>query len=293
MSLDLSIFDLPTPVRELEEIYRQFGVHLFVKEDYLNHPVISGNKMRKLLGNLRHYASGNYKGILSFGGAHSNHLYAMAGVCRLFDIPLTMIVRGDGYDDSNETLRYAKESGVNLQFVDRAAYRMKLEATEIQKIVDQHDGYFIIPEGGSNVYANEGLKILYDELKETYDFIALSMGTGGTAAGLLQASKSETLVIYPALKGNWMETHLKEFFGIEESLAQRMTMRNHYHFGGYGKMPDELLVFINEIESRYQLPLDPVYTSKAFYGILEDIKSGFYPAGSNILFLHTGGLRRR
>lgn len=275
----------------MEGIYLEYGVHLFVKEDYLNHPVISGNKMRKLLGNLQHYASGNYRGILSFGGAHSNHLYAMAGACRLFGIPVTMIVRGEGYDELNDTLRYAKESGVNLQFVDRAAYRMKLESAEIQKIVDQHDGYFIIPEGGSNVYAYEGLKSLYDELTETYEFIALSMGTGGTSAGLLKASKSESFVIYPALKGDWMEEHITEHFGLEEKMSNRITIRHDYHFGGYGKMPDELFDFIKEMEIRYQLPLDPVYTSKAFYGILEDIKLGFYPKASRVLFLHTGGLR--
>lgn len=281
-------------MRALPSIEQLYGVRLFVKEDYKCHPIISGNKYRKLKGNLKAYNLGSYKGILSFGGTHSNHLFALAGVRKYFDIPVTVIVRGDGYDENNDTLRFAKESGVELLFVDRQSYRDKENAPSISKIISQYHNHLVIPEGGSNEYALEGLKELYEEIASEevdFDVIALSMGTGGTAAGILQASQNEKIVVYPALKGEWMKDHIRELFNINIIDLERLDVRTGHHFGGYGKVNSALLKFMEDCEAQFELPLDRVYTSKAFYGIIQDIRNGYYPVKSKILFLHTGGLR--
>ena len=278
-------------IPSIEQLY---GVQLYVKEDYKCHPIISGNKYRKLKGNLKIYNSGSYKGILSFGGAHSNHLFALAGVSKCFGIPVTMIVRGDGYDEMNDTLRFAKQSGVELIFTDRQSYREKDNNSSIAQIMSRFYGYLVIPEGGSNEFAMEGLKELYEEIASedvVFDVIALSMGTGGTAAGILQASQKERIVVYPALKGEWMKEHIKESWKINIGASERLDLRTDHHFGGYGKVNDKLLSFIVDCKEQFGLPLDRVYTSKAFYGIIQDIINGYYPVQSKILFLHTGGLR--
>lgn len=275
----------------MDDVFREWGVHLFIKEDYLSHDVISGNKMRKLKGNLLHFESQTYQGLISFGGAYSNHLYAMAGVSKEFGIPVTMIVRGDGFDPSNGTLAYAEEVGIELIYADRSSYRAKAESPFIREILDSRRNYFVIPEGGSNEFASIGVRELYSEIGAGYDYLCLSMGTGGTAAALLQASEKERIAIYPALKGDWIQIHMMENYNLNSTQLQRLVIRDNFHFGGYAKGSQLLDVFIDEIYQTHGLPLDSVYTGKAFYGVMSDIRAGFFPQDSKILFIHTGGLR--
>ena len=297
----LAAIKCPTPFREIKDFEEQFGVRLIVKEDYQTHPVISGNKWRKLKGNLLHIQSQGYDGIISFGGAHSNHLYALAGIRHLLQIPVIMLVRGDGFDPQNETLTYAKNNGVELYFIDRAAYREKEGGEIASKIISEFPNYLVIPEGGSNQFALAGIQELYVEIKEQvpdYSHLVLSMGTGGTAGALLSYLKNarSQIVVYPALKGDWMEAEIinwtKLFNGYEAQVSNLLTVRSNYHFGGYGKIPSDLLVFIDEIKIKYDLSLDPIYTGKAFYGLMADIKNGMYKPGDILVFIHTGGLRK-
>ncbi|HOY13829.1 MAG TPA: pyridoxal-phosphate dependent enzyme [Saprospiraceae bacterium] len=294
------VIKCPTPVREIKDVYQQYGVKLIVKEDYQTHPIISGNKWRKLNGNLQHMQSQGYEGIISFGGAHSNHLYALAGLRQLFDIPVIVLVRGDGFDPENETLAFAKTSGVKLYFIDRAAYREKERGEIANKIISEFPNYLVIPEGGSNQFALSGIQELYSEIKvqiPDYSHLVLSMGTGGTAGGLLSCMKKDRaqMVVYPALKGDWMQAeiinYVKLFNKNVVQIPNKLTVRSAFHFGGYGKIPTDLLLFIDEVKNKYDLPLDPIYTGKAFFGLMEDIKNKFYKPGDIVVFIHTGGLR--
>ena len=186
-------------------------------------------------------------------------------------------------------------------FIDRAAYREKEGGEIASKIISEFPNYLVIPEGGSNQFALAGIQELYVEIKEQvpdYSHLVLSMGTGGTAGALLSYLKNarSQMVVYPALKGDWMEAEIinyAQFFNKSDSqIPNLLTVRSDYHFGGYGKIPSDLLVFIDEIKIKYDLSLDPIYTGKAFYGLMADIKNGMYKPGDILVFIHTGGLRK-
>jgi 1-aminocyclopropane-1-carboxylate deaminase len=287
---------LPTPLVKLDlgVLGIKESYEVWIKRDDLCHPVLSGNKWRKLKYNLLSVLENNRKGIISFGGAHSNHLYALAGVRKYLNIPVTVLVRGDGFNESNETLAYANESGVELIYIDRSSYRLKEKSEEIHKFITSHHDYMLIPEGGSNELAILGVKELYEEVKSQvsdFDHLVCTMGTGGTSAALLDnLIDEESIIVYPALKGSWTKDEIlaKSQNPINHG---KLTVRGDYHFGGYAKSNASLEQFILKCKSELDLPLDRIYTAKAFYGLVEDLKNGYYTVGSRIVFLHSGGLR--
>lgn len=287
---------LPTPLIKLD--LGSFGIsdnyEVWVKRDDLCHAVLSGNKWRKLKYNLLSVIENKNQGIISFGGAHSNHLYALAGVMKYLKIPVTLLVRGDGYDEHNETLAYAKECGVELIYIDRENYRIKEQSEKISNIIASRTDYVLIPEGGSNELAIPGVKELYKEIKSQiniFDYLVCSMGTGGTSAALLDSlQKDEKIIVYPALKGDWTRNEIlsKSHNALNHD---KLEVRGEYHFGGYAKSNKTLEEFIKRCKQDLNLPLDRIYTAKAFYGLIEDLKNGYYPIGNRIVFLHSGGMR--
>jgi 1-aminocyclopropane-1-carboxylate deaminase len=285
------LIQVPTPILDLGEIH---GVRVKVKRDDLTHPEISGNKWRKLKYNLKYCLENGYSGIISFGGAFSNHVYSLSSACFLLKIPLIVIIRGEEVNENNSTLKYLLDRGQTMVKVNRSSYKLKLQSDEIKAVIDQNQAFYIIPEGGTNDLALEGVKEVGDEIvsQDTkFDHLLCSLGTGGTAAGLLQSNLgNKKLVIYPALRGDWMVTEIKKLLPKYGSVDKLM-IRDQYHFGGYAKGIQQLLPFIEENKAKYQLPLDPIYTSKMWYGMLEDIKNGFYPKGSTLMFYHSGGLQ--
>jgi len=287
---------LPSPLIKLD--LGSFGIadgyDVWVKRDDLCHPVLSGNKWRKLKYNILEVASHKYKGIISYGGAHSNHLCALAGVRKYLNISVAVLVRGDGYDQHNETLAYANACGVELIYVDRESYRLKEQSAKISQIIARYPDYMLIPEGGSNLLAIPGVKELYIEIKSqrtNLDYLVCSMGTGGTAAALLDnLIDKEHLVVYPALKGSWTKNEILAKSKIAVN-HDKLLVRSDYHFGGYAKTNAALEEFILKCKNDIDLPLDRIYTAKAFYGLMADLENGYYPVGSRIVFLHSGGLR--
>lgn len=276
-----------------EYVGRFNEVDLFVKREDLIHPIISGNKFRKLKYNLLEAQKRENANILTFGGAYSNHIAATAEACHLLGIPSTGIIRGDelgrNLDNTltnNPTLKLAHQKGMQLHFVSRTDFRLKEDMPIVKAIVDQKPSTFIIPEGGTNALAIKGCQEIMQK-GDNFDFICSSVGTGGTLAGLIEASNaSQHCIGFSALKGNFLEKEIASW-----TPKANWTLQTDYHFGGYAKVNSELIAFINSFQKKYSIPLDPIYTGKLFYGIFEMIDAGYFPKNTRILAVHTGGLQ--
>jgi 1-aminocyclopropane-1-carboxylate deaminase/D-cysteine desulfhydrase-like pyridoxal-dependent ACC family enzyme len=282
-----------TPIQELKsQLFEQHGVRVLVKREDLNHAFVSGNKWWKLKYNLEEAVRLDHDVLLTFGGAYSNHIFATAAAGKELGLKTIGIIRGEEVLPLNHTLSFAESCGMKLHYISREAYRKKAELDFIKQLRDQFGNFYLIPEGGTNELAVKGCAEFAEQLNNEidFDYLCLSIGTGGTMAGMIEGTNSSKYLIgFSSLKGG-------EFL-VEE--AKRMTspektnwsVNSDYHFGGYGKTPSKLKNFITEINDIHQLPLDIVYTSKMFFGVLDLITKGYFKKGSTLLVLHTGGLQ--
>lgn len=271
------------------------GVKVYVKKDFEGHPTIVGNKWRKLKYNLKYFCeSPQLQEIVSFGGAHSNHILSLGAACHVLGINCTLLIRGEELtNDDNEILRKISGWGTHLIMVNRTDYRLKEHGLAYTNYVKDRSNIYSIPEGGTNQLALSGVGEVAVEIMQqlpNVTHIITSAGTGGTAAGLhLHLNSSIKLCVYPALKGNWMKEEILKW-STDSSLEGRLIIRSDYHFGGYAKGRNEMQQYSNEMMTKYDFPLDAIYTSKAWFGMMKDIKDGFYPAGSKLVFYHSGGV---
>ena len=260
--------------------------------DYL---AFCGNKWRKLKYNLYHARAGGYDQLLTFGGAYSNHIAAVAAAGLLFGFSSVGIIRGEPTPTLNPTLAFAKKCGMKLHYVNRSVYRQK-NNSGIQKQMTQPFGRcYILPEGGTNALALQGCQAIVHEIEtqlaDLPTHICVSAGTGGTAAGIIQASHPacQTL-IFPALKGSFMQQEITQW--ISES-NKSWKIIEEYHFGGYAKWTPTLIQWMNTFYSTTGVKLDPIYTGKMAYGLFSEIAKGKFAPGSRIVMVHTGGLQGR
>jgi 1-aminocyclopropane-1-carboxylate deaminase len=282
-----SIINIPTPIVQLhEELFEKKQVQVYVKRDDLTHPFISGNKFRKLKFNLLEARSLGVNKLLTFGGAYSNHLAAFAFACKAFGFKGKVVVRGDELNESSSpTLSYAASQGVELDFVTRTAYRNKEQLAEIYG-----EGYFVIPEGGSNALALKGVGEVVDELGD-FDYLLTACGTGGTMAGLIQNSNSQIIGVSALKGGDFLREDISNL--LEKPFPDNATLFKDYHFGGYAKHTPELLNFIQQFESKHSILLEQVYTGKAFFAFYDLLNKGYFTPNSKVVLLHTGGLQGR
>lgn len=283
----------PTPVQEIfAPLLDQHGIRLLVKREDQNHLHISGNKWWKLKYNLAEAKRQGKKILLTFGGAYSNHIYSTAAAANECGFQSIGIIRGEETLPLNPTLQFAIENGMELHYVDREAYRKKSEPEFINKLHDQFEDFYLIPEGGTNELAVKGAtEFAQDYLsKIAFDFLFLPVGTGGTIAGIIKGLKGERNIIgVPVLKnGDFLTEEINPYLNQNFSNWSLLT---EYHHGGYAKTTPALSAFIKEMETKHHLPLDHVYTGKLFWAVMEEIKKGVFPKGSVILVLHTGGLQ--
>ena len=285
---------LPSPLVSINlPLTVEKNIHLYIKREDLIHPWVSGNKWRKLKYNLDFALQNNIQTIITFGGAFSNHLYATAGACALLGIKSIGIIRGE-IDHQNPTLKFCLEKNMTLIPVSRSAYREKEASKEIQDIIQKYPDAMVIPEGGTNQLALKGVSEIWDEinyqLTKTPHYITLSAGTGGTTAGLLSYNNYPTQIIsFSALKSDHLEEEILSLTSYKNK--EKLNMVNEYHFGGYGKWTDELIQFISDFESMTGIPLDHVYNGKAVFGLLKMIEDDYFPQGTTIVHVHTGGLQ--
>ncbi|MFK5878379.1 MAG: pyridoxal-phosphate dependent enzyme [Flavobacteriaceae bacterium] len=267
---------------------------LFVKREDLIHPEISGNKYRKLKYNLLQAQSENKKALLTFGGAFSNHISAVAFAGKLNGFKTIGVIRGDelGVDlektlASNSTLRFANECGMQFKFVSRTDYRNKASQEFIQQLKDEFDNFYLVPEGGTNELAIKGCEEILSEETERFDAICVAVGTGGTISGLINSAQSHQKVLgFPALKGDFLNIEINKYVNQTENWK----LISEYHFGGYAKTSNELITFINQFKKETSIPLDPIYTGKMLFGLVDLINRDYFGEGAKILAIHTGGL---
>ena len=275
------------------------NIHLFVKRDDLIHPLISGNKWRKLKYNVEVCLAQKKEGILTFGGAYSNHLVATAATCHKLKVNSIGIVRGEELNAySNETLKQCHDLGMQLVFISRSEYKLRNEKAFIEEKAIQFPNYFIVPEGGSNYYGIIGCQEILSGINQDVDHVFVAQGTSTTSCGIaLSLKENQTLHVVPALKGYHSLEEMKLLY-LQSALAeseitdvlQRVVVHNEFHFGGYGKVTDDLVLFIQDIFKNYQLKLDPVYTAKTMFALMDVVQDASFD-NSTILFVHTGGLQ--
>ena len=271
-------------------LLREKGVELFVKREDTIHPLISGNKYRKLKYNLLEAKAQGQHTLLTFGGAYSNHIAATAYAGHKHGFRTIGVIRGEELEtqwQDNPTLRLAHEHGMQFHFVSRSDYRRKNESAFLETLKKQFGNVYLLPEGGTNDLAVKGCMEILTEADANFDYVCGSVGTGGTLAGLINASQPhQTVLGFPALKGDFLTEEIRTF-----AQNNRWRLVTDYHFGGYAKVDQQLIVFINRFKQQTGIPLDPIYTGKMLFGIFDLIKKDFFPSGSQILAIHTGGLQ--
>jgi len=284
------IFDVQKSINEPIRISNTYGVDLFLKREDNIHPIISGNKYRKLKYNIEAAKKQGYKAILTFGGAFSNHIAAVAAVGKAFNFKTIGVIRGDELADkieSNPTLMYAKSCGMTFKFISRALYREKQNPLVIKKILKGFSNYYFVPEGGTNDLAIKGCEEILNQYDKNFNFVCCSVGTGGTISGIINSSNNNQYVLgFPALKGSFLKEDISKFVR-----KKNWNIITDYHFGGYGKVDVDLINFINQFKEDNNIQLDPVYTGKMMFGIYELLKKDYFPKGSKVLAIHTGGLQ--
>ena len=267
-----------------------FDCEISIKPEYLIHPKVSGNKYRKLKYNLEHARVLNQHTLLTFGGAYSNHIAAVASAGQELKFKTIGIIRGEeliSKIQSNPSLKFAQDCGMVLKFISREAYRDKVSETFLKQLSHEFGDFYIIPEGGTNNLAVKGCEEILAEEDSDFDYICCSVGTGGTISGLINSSFAPQKILgFPALKGGFLSEEITKF-----ATKNNWELIEDYQFGGYAKINQELISFINEFRGRHNVPLDPIYTGKMLFGICDLIQKGYFPKNSKILAIHTGGLQ--
>jgi 1-aminocyclopropane-1-carboxylate deaminase len=270
------------------------GIELYIKREDEIHPFVSGNKFRKLKYNIQEAKKTNKNTLLTFGGAFSNHIVAIAVAGYLTDFKTIGVIRGEelGLDvtetlSKNTTLKNSYEHNMQFEFVSRELYRKKLEDSFINNLKEKYGDFYLIPEGGTNDLAIKGCEEILTVSDAKFDYICCAVGTGGTISGVINASSKHQKVIgFPALKGDFLFDDIKKL-----TSKSNWSLQTNYHFGGYAKYTDELIRFINDFNKDTGVLLDPIYTVKMIFGILDMIKKNQFKKGSKILAIHTGGIQ--
>ena len=271
------------------EIPIESKVRLFIKREDLTHPEISGNKYWKMFFNVKKYLEKEVseRKIITFGGAFSNHIAAAAALGNEFGIKTLGVIRGNELEDSwqeNPTLFSAHQNGMSFRFVTRETYRYKERL--MAELQEEFPESLVVPEGGTNENAVEGiLYMLTDETKD-FDYICSAVGTGGTVSGLSKfAQPHQKIIGFKAVKDNSLENRIKNLSKKDNFILIDASD------GGFGKITDENVRFINEFYQYFGIVLEPVYTGKMLRKIFEMIADDYFPANSKILAFHTGGLQ--
>jgi len=269
-------------------------IQLWIKREDLLHPDISGNKYRKLRYNVERAATLGYDTLLTFGGAFSNHIAAAAAAGKELGFKTIGVIRGDELEKmenvwtENPTLAFARSQGMRFKFVSRSDYRLKESDDFIQNLKHEFGDFYLVPQGGTNEWAVKGCEEILSDEDDTFDFITCAMGTGGTISGIINAAKNHQKVLgFPALKDDFLGEEILKYVNKTENWE----LIKDYHFGGFAKINEELVRFINDFKNQTGVALDPIYTGKMLFGIVDLIQKNYFPKEARILAIHTGGLQ--
>ncbi|HEY8036993.1 MAG TPA: pyridoxal-phosphate dependent enzyme [Methylobacter sp.] len=268
----------------------QYQIELWMKRDDLLHPVISGNKWRKLKYILDHALSLETDTLISMGGAYSNHLHALAYAGKVLGLKTVGLIRGGQPETLTPTLQDVTKWGMDLEFVSRAEYRQLRQYKNWHDLPGLKPRQYWLPEGGAQALALKGVAELVTELEIPYDTLCVPCGTGTTLTGIIETVPEQVSVLGVAALKN-------AGFLMAEVEAMLSQSRNNwqinldYHFGGFAKINAELNAFIEDFELKTTIPLEPVYTGKMMYAVYDLIKKHYFRPGQRIIAIHTGGLQ--
>ena len=266
-------------------------ITLIIRRLDLVHPQISGNKFFKLKYNFLEAKRQGYQHILSFGGAYSNHIAATAFAAQQFGFKSVGVIRGEELADRplNPTLATAQQFGMQLHFVSRDEYRRKQRPEYLAELARHFPEHYVIPEGGTNALAIQGCQEILKENDAKFDVICCAVGTGGTITGLIKASHTHQKVLgFSALKGSFLEDEIAQL-----TKKTNWNILDDHCCGGYAKTSAALMQFIRDFEAEFSIPLEQIYMAKMLMGIFDLIEKNYFPAGSKLLIIHTGGLQGR
>lgn len=270
----------------------QANISLSLLRDDLIHPEIPGNKLRKLKYNLLQAESAGKTGLLSFGGAFSNHIAATAAAGRLFGFKTTGIIRGNELHPlSNVILTKAQEDGMQLKFISRERYRQKNDQEYLEALQNEFPDFHIIPEGGANEAGIRGCSEIIGSSGKEFDVVAVACGTGTTMAGLLLSQPALRQVLgFSAVGGNFLTKEVQKHITGTGSGFPQWEIISSFDFGGYARVKPPLIDFICTLRDKWGIFAEPIYTGKMFYGLFHLIKNNHFPPDTKILAIHTGGL---
>lgn len=286
-----------SPLQHLPDPFPEpVPIRLYLKRDDLLHPLVSGNKWRKLKYNLLEAERLGLNTLLTFGGAYSNHLHATAAAGRVFGFETVGVVRGDELAGKplNATLMFCREQGMTLHFVDRTTYLRADDPAFRADLQLQYGPCYVLPEGGTNALAVQGTAEIMPELVEQLGTrphtVACAVGTGGTLTGLIQSAPSSVQVLgVSALK---VPAHQNvQFAGLPATLPPNVSIQTGYHQGGYARTTPELLQFMRDFGRRTGILLEQVYTGKLLFALYDLARNGYFPHQALVVAIHTGGLQ--
>ncbi|MEH1968677.1 1-aminocyclopropane-1-carboxylate deaminase/D-cysteine desulfhydrase [Nostoc sp.] len=298
----MSLIFFPPPIQQINsKIALHAGVDLYVLRLDLMHPWVNGNKWFKLKYNLLEAKEKNFTKLLTFGGAYSNHIYATAAAGNLFGFRTIGVIRGEERLPLNPTLSFAVQQGMQLVYLNREMYRQR-NTPALQEYLQQRFGeVFIIPEGGSNLNGVRGCTEIIGDAMIAFNHICVACGTATTLAGIaLSLHEGQRAIAFPVLKNgaflaqeieSLLTNYLASDLPTPYSFPASWELVCDYHFGGYAKVNNELLLFSQQFTQEHGVPLDYVYTAKMFYGVMDLLKQGFFCKGDRLLLVHTGGLQ--
>lgn len=280
--------DIPIDKIELD-LFKRKNIEVYLQRDDLLHKDVSGNKWRKLEYCLRQYDKSQFDGILTFGGAFSNHLAATAAACQLLEIPLVAYIRGERPTELNNTLQFILSKGASLVWVNRVEYRALRANNWPNPNVEAYKRYLIIPEGGQSEMAVKSCMDISKYWENEYDYACCSIGTGTTFSGMVNGLKEKSTKSLGFVMLKDKDYLNNEIFKM--TLSANYELNRSYHFNGFAKVTDELIHFLNSFYKLTQIPLEPIYTGKMMYGICDLAERDYFPVGSKIIAIHTGGLQ--
>lgn len=272
---------LPSPLTEVVD-ERLRGVRLLLKRDDLIHPEIPGNKWRKLAHNVAPARAAGR--VVTFGGAYSNHIRAVAAAGREHGFATVGVIRGEEHLPLNDSLAFAVERGMALTYLDRATYRRKTDPDVLAALRDRFGPHHLLPEGGSNDLAVLGCQEIVAELGD-FDVVCCPCGTGATLAGLARGLRAgQQAVGFAVLRGDFLADAVADLVGHRRN----WTVDTRFHFGGYARTPPELHAFADGFTARHGVAVERLYVAKMLFGVYARVASGEFAPGTTVVAVITG-----
>ena len=305
----LKLANTPTPIQPLDRLSKDLGCRLWIKRDDLTGSATSGNKIRKLEYSLARAKQQGADVIITCGGVQSNHCRATAILGAQLGFKVHLLLRGEEPQEHQGNLMLDQVAGASISYFAPRYYNSRFDFVLSEVISDyksQGMNPYFITTGASDATGVWGYvsaaKEIANQKEVAFDHIITATGSGGTQAGLTIGASiymPESRVTGMAVCDD--ETYFKnkvrdDLIAWADQYQQSVEIEqlsinvcDQYIGPGYAKAGREIFKCIEMVARSEGVVLDPVYTGKAFFGMLAEIEKGnLY--GENILFVHTGGI---